>query len=174
MPENAGSIGAAGGDSGARPRWVALHSVNVRICHWINVVAGAYLLLSGIHIFLDFPELYWGHTGYQGYPAIFRLADWGISWDEAGAMGDRRWGRNYHFTFAWVFLVNGLVYFGWNLATGRFRERLVPAGTSSPPLTSGVTSARTCPGACARATPPPATACCRRSPIFFCSSSTCP
>ena len=126
MPENAGSIGAAGDDSGAGPRWVVLHSYNVRICHWINVVAGAYLLLSGIHIFLDFPELYWGHTGYQGYPAIFRLADWGISWDEAGAMGDRRWGRNYHFTFAWVFLVNGLVYFGWNLATGRLRERLVP------------------------------------------------
>ena len=41
-------------------------------------------------------------------------------------MGDRRWGRNYHFTFAWVFLVNGLVYVGWNVATGRFRERLVP------------------------------------------------
>ena len=29
------------------------HSFNVRICHWINVVACAYLLWSGIHIFLD-------------------------------------------------------------------------------------------------------------------------
>ena len=108
------------------PRWIALHSYNVRICHWINVVASAYLLLSGIHIFLDFPELYWGHTGYQGYPAVFRLADWGISWDEAGALGNRMWGRNYHFTFAWVFLLNGLVYAGWSLATGHFRDRLLP------------------------------------------------
>jgi hypothetical protein len=50
------------------------------------------------------PELYWGHTGYRGYPAFFRLSDWGLSWDAAGALGDRRWGRNYHVTFAWVFL----------------------------------------------------------------------
>ena len=112
-------------DPGAS-RWIVLHSFNVRICHWINVVAGGYLLLSGIHIFLDFPELYWGHTGYQGYPAVFRLADWGISWDAAGAMGNRMWGRNYHFTFAWVFLVNGLVYAGWSLARGHFRDRLLP------------------------------------------------
>ena len=117
MSENAGP---------GAPRWIRFHSYNVRICHWINVVAGAYLLLSGIHIFLDFPELYWGHTGYQGYPAIFKLSDWGISWDEAGALGNRMWGRNHHFTFAWVFLINGLVYAGWSIATGHFRNRLLP------------------------------------------------
>ena len=96
----------------ARPaadRSITVHSYSVRICHWINVVACAYLLWSGVHILLDFPELYWGNTGYRGYPAAFRLEDWGLSWDEAGALGDRRWGRNYHFTFAWVFLINGLV-----------------------------------------------------------------
>lgn len=48
-----------------------------------------------------------GHTGYRGYPAAFRLEDWGLSRDEAGSLGDRRWGRNYHFTAAWVFLING-------------------------------------------------------------------
>jgi len=105
----------------------AVHSYNVRICHWINLVACIYLLWSGIHILLDFPELYWGNTGYRGYPAAFRLEDWGLSWDEAGALGDRRWGRNYHFTFAWVFLVNGVVYVGWNLYTRHFRDRMVPA-----------------------------------------------
>ena len=103
-----------------------VHSFNVRFCHWINVIASGYLLLSGIHIFLDFPELYWGHTGYQGYPAIFRLADWGLSWDEAGALGNRMWGRNYHFTFAWVFVINGLVYVAWNIARGHFRSVLLP------------------------------------------------
>jgi thiosulfate reductase cytochrome b subunit len=103
------------------------HSYNVRICHWINVVACAYLFWSGVHIFLDFPELYWGNTGYRGYPAAFRLADWGLSWDEAGAIGDRRWGRNYHFTVAWVFLINGLVYVGWNLYSRHFRSQMVPA-----------------------------------------------
>ena len=103
-----------------------VHSFNVRFCHWINVIASGYLLLSGIHVFLDFPELYWGHTGYQGYPAIFRLADWGLSWDEAGALGNRMWGRNYHFTFAWVFVINGLVYVAWNIARGHFRSALLP------------------------------------------------
>jgi len=103
------------------------HSYNVRICHWINVVACVYLLWSGVHIFLDFPELYWGHTGYRGYPAAFRLADWGLSWEAAGALGDRRWGRNYHFTVAWVFLLNGLVYVAWNLYSTHFRARMWPA-----------------------------------------------
>jgi thiosulfate reductase cytochrome b subunit len=104
-----------------------VHSYSVRICHWINVVACVYLLWSGVHILLDFPELYWGHTGYRGYPAAFRLADWGLSWDEAGRLGDRRWGRNYHFTFAWVFLINGLVYVGWNLYSRHFRNQMWPA-----------------------------------------------
>ena len=77
---------------------------------------------------LDFPELYWGNTGYRGYPAAFRLEDWGLSWDDAGKLGDRRWGRNYHFTFAWVFLINGVVYVGWNLYSRHFRSRMMPAG----------------------------------------------
>jgi len=106
-----------------------IHSYNVRICHWINVVACVYLLWSGVHIFLDFPELYWGHTGYRGYPAAFKLADWGLAWDEAGKLGDRRWGRNYHFTFAWVFLINGLVYVSWNLYRKHFRDQMWPSGT---------------------------------------------
>jgi thiosulfate reductase cytochrome b subunit len=104
-----------------------VHSYNVRICHWVNVVACTYLLVSGVHIFLDFPELYWGHTGYRGYPAAFRLADWGLTWEEAGALGNRRWGRNYHFTFAWVFLINGAIYVGWNLYSTHFRDRMLPA-----------------------------------------------
>jgi thiosulfate reductase cytochrome b subunit len=112
-----------------RPAAGTVHSYSVRICHWINVVACVYLLWSGVHILLDFPELYWGHTGYRGYPAAFRLADWGLSWDEAGRLGDRRWGRNYHFTFAWVFLINGLLYVGLNLYTKHFRNQMWPSRT---------------------------------------------
>jgi thiosulfate reductase cytochrome b subunit len=104
-----------------------VHSYNVRICHWINVIACAVLLWSGVHMLLDFPELYWGNTGYRGYPAVFRLADWGLSWDEAGKLGDRMWGRNYHVTFAWVFLLNGLAYVGWNVWSRHFRDRMLPA-----------------------------------------------
>lgn len=119
-------MSATAHDESASGRWVTLHTPNVRICHWINVIACGYLFVSGVHIFLDFPELYWGHTGYQGYPAIFKLSDWGLSWDEAGELGNRMWGRNYHVTFAWVFVLNGLVYVGWNLRRRRLGH-LVPS-----------------------------------------------
>lgn len=106
--------------------WIYRHSVNTRICHWLIVISFAYLVVSGAHIFLDFPELYWGKVGFQGYPAFFRLADWGISWDEAGAIGDRRWGRNYHFLFAWVFVLSGLVYLTLNIWNKRFYRKMFP------------------------------------------------
>jgi thiosulfate reductase cytochrome b subunit len=107
--------------------WIRRHSLSVRICHWINVIAFAFLVLSGIHIFLDFPELYWGEVGFQGHPAVFRLADFGLSWEESDALGDRRWGRNYHFLFAWVFAINGLIYVSLNLLTRHFRRRMLPS-----------------------------------------------
>jgi thiosulfate reductase cytochrome b subunit len=102
------------------------HNFTVRICHWINVVCLGYLLASGLMIFLQFPELYWGKVGFQGYPAFFRLSDWGISWEEADAMGNRLWGRNYHFLFAWIFLINGVVYLAWNLWQKRFYAKMLP------------------------------------------------
>lgn len=108
-------------------KWVVRHSYNVRICHWINVISFGFLLTSGVHVFLDFPELYWGDVGYRGHETIFRLSDWGLSWDEAGALGDRRWGRNYHFLFAWVFLFNGLIYLLWNICNRHFGKNIVPA-----------------------------------------------
>lgn len=117
---------------------VRRHSLNARLCHWINLIAIGYLLVSGVHIFLDFPELYWGKVGFQGHPAAFRLADWGISWDQAGAWGDRRWGRNHHFTFAWVFVLNGLVYAGWSLYKRHFSGMLPRRATAdSTPRTYG-------------------------------------
>lgn len=106
--------------------WIYRHSINARICHWLIVISFVYLLVSGTHIFLDFPELYWGKVGFQGHPAFFKLSDWGISWDEAGAIGDRRWGRNYHFLFAWIFVINGIIYLALNLWNKRFYQKMLP------------------------------------------------
>ncbi len=102
------------------------HNLNVRICHWISVVAFGYLVVSGVHVFLDFPELYWGKVGFRGHEAAFKLSDWGISWDEAGRMGNRKWGRNYHFLFAWISVITGVIYVGWNLWNKHFRRNLFP------------------------------------------------
>ena len=99
--------------------WIYRHSLSARICHWVMALSFFYLLYSGVMIFLHFPELYWGKVGFQGYPAIFKLEDWGISWEDAERLGDRRWGRNYHYLFAWIFVINGIVYLfcnGWRKA----------------------------------------------------------
>ena len=78
-------------------------------------------------IFLQFPELYWGKVGFQGYPAVFRLSDWGLSWEEADALGNRRWGRSYHYLFAWIFIFNGVIYLGWNLWQKKFYRKMLPS-----------------------------------------------
>ena len=106
--------------------WVHRHTANARICHWIMAISFFYLLYSGIMIFLHFPELYWGKVGFQGYPAIFKLEEWGISWERAEELGDRRWGRNYHYTFAWVFVINGLIYLFWNGWQKKFYMKMLP------------------------------------------------
>lgn len=36
-------------------------------------------------------------------------------------------GRRWHFFFAWLFVLNGLVYLGWGLASGHFRRDLWPS-----------------------------------------------
>ena len=102
------------------------HSLNSRICHWIMALSFFYLLYSGVMIFLHFPELYWGKVGFQGHPAIFKLEDWGISWELAERLGDRRWGRNYHYLFAWIFVINGLVYLLWNGVRKEFYLKIFP------------------------------------------------
>ena len=107
--------------------WTYRHSYNARICHWIMALSFFYLLYSGIMIFLHFPELYWGKVGFQGYPAIFRLEDWGISWERAEELGDRRWGRNYHYMFAWVFVLNGIIFLAWNAWQKKFYRKMLPS-----------------------------------------------
>ena len=124
----------------ANKNWIHRHTTNARICHWIMVISFFYLLYSGIMIFLHFPELYWGKVGFQDYPAIFKLEDWGISWERAEELGDRRWGRNYHYTFAWVFVLNGLIYLIWNSWQKKFYRKMLPTSQelSIPHLKSEV------------------------------------
>jgi thiosulfate reductase cytochrome b subunit len=107
--------------------WVLRHSLNVRICHWINAVAFFGLLITGFAIFLTYPELYWGHVGYRGHAPALRLADIGLDTPLAWTEETRRWGRNYHFTFSWLFAINGLIYLIWNALRKHFRRRLLPA-----------------------------------------------
>jgi thiosulfate reductase cytochrome b subunit len=48
------------------------------------------------------------------------------SWATIPSYQDLATGRRWHFFFAWVFVINGLVYFLYGLLSGHFRFDLVP------------------------------------------------
>jgi len=49
------------------------HRLAVRIMHWINVVAIAVLLMSGLQIFNAHSALYWGQSSYSGRPPVLQI-----------------------------------------------------------------------------------------------------
>lgn len=110
------------------------HSLAVRICHWINALVFAGLVITGFAIFLTYPELYWGHVGYRGYSSALRLADLGIVTGLEWTDESRRWGRNYHFSFAWIFAINGLSYVGCTLWRRSYRYKLLPTREELRPV----------------------------------------
>src|SRR5512142_1952574 len=102
------------------------HALAVRVMHWINVVAVAVLLMSGLQIFNAHPALYWGKSSYTGagplwapgpFPGWITLPD--VQWL---AMG-RRW----HFFFAWLFVANGIAYLAYAVASRHLTRDLWPA-----------------------------------------------
>jgi thiosulfate reductase cytochrome b subunit len=142
---------------------VPRHSALTRLTHWLNVLALALLLMSGLQIFNAHPALYWGATSNFERPWLsmsmstreaddaprgittlgpYRFDTTGLfGWSGEAGMREKRgfprWatlpsyrsladGRRWHFFFAWVFAVNGLVYLGWSLAGGHVRRDLLP------------------------------------------------
>ena len=57
----------------ARSRGYLRHRWPVRLMHWINVLAFALLLLSGLQIFNAHPALYWGKSSYTGEPPVLQM-----------------------------------------------------------------------------------------------------
>lgn len=142
------------------------HALVTRVCHWINVLCIAVLLMSGLQIFNAHPALYWGQYGADnddsrrwleigamdgpdGRPVgmtrvgpvmVETTGVLGLSTASNGALtaiGFPGWatlpsyrdlatGRRWHFFFAWVFIINGLVYLTVSLATGHLGRDLLP------------------------------------------------
>ncbi|WP_028749642.1 cytochrome b/b6 domain-containing protein [Rhizobium mesoamericanum] len=151
-------------DHGQYPRTIFIrrHSVATRLTHWLNVLCLSFLLLSGLQIFNAHPELYWGHYGSDGDPAVLtigssdeggnprgfvRIAGLKIpttgvlgmsnvdgeqtsrafpSWATIPSFQDLAAGRRWHFFFAWLFVINGIVYLGFSVLSGHFRRDLAP------------------------------------------------
>jgi len=91
----------ASAEATIHPRWV-------RVCHWINAVAILVMIGSGWQIYDASPLFRFE------FPKQITLGGW-----LAGAL-------LWHFAAMWVLVVNGLVYVGLGLATGRFRRKLLP------------------------------------------------
>ncbi len=138
------------------------HALPVRITHWLNVLAMAILLLSGLQIFNAHPALYWGDRSDRDRP-LFALSArltpegpvgvtrvLGHEFETTGILGWSRvagggyeprgfpswatlpgpqWlamGRRWHLFFAWLLVINGLVYLGWSLRSRHLTRDLVP------------------------------------------------
>ena len=118
IPRAEGSIAAH------RYRYVR-HAWPVRLMHWVNVWALLVLLMSGLQIFNAHPALYWGQSSYTGQPPLWEI-DGFPSWATLPGTQWLAMGRRWHFFFAWVFVINGLLYFAYSLRSGHLARDLLP------------------------------------------------
>jgi len=86
-----------------------LHPLPLRVMHWINAVAMLVMITSGWGIYNDSVIIGGLHFGQ-----FFRLGDW--------AAESLLW----HFAGMWFLAINGLCYLTYGIASGRFREKLLP------------------------------------------------
>ncbi|MEJ7137021.1 cytochrome b/b6 domain-containing protein [Amphibiibacter pelophylacis] len=80
----------------------------LRAVHWINVLAVLVMILSGWRIYNASPIFSFS------FPGEYTLGGW-----LGGAI-------LWHFAAMWVLVLNGLLYLGMNLGTGRMRQRFFP------------------------------------------------
>ena len=100
------------------------HSLPVRIMHWVNFVALAIMLMSGLQIFNAYPVLNWGQSSYSQTPPLLVLAHGFPSWI---TLPSGRWlamGRRWHLFFAWIFVINGLAYVIYTIASRHLHRDL--------------------------------------------------
>ena len=88
---------------------VRLHPAPVRVMHWINAVAIFIMIGSGWKIYND--DVIFGFLHFPDAIVIGKWAQYGLQW---------------HFFGMWIFVLNGLAYLGYGLASGRFRRKLLP------------------------------------------------
>ena len=85
-----------------------IHPLVVRITHWINALAVLMMITSGWQIYNAAPLFAFT------FPDSLTLGGW-----LAGAL-------QWHFAAMWLFVLNGLVYVVYGLASGHFRKKLLP------------------------------------------------
>lgn len=95
------------------------HPLAIRWFHWLNFPVLALMIWSGLWIYWanDVYRLGWGNTTllkffpksfYEAFHIPFKLAQ-GMAW---------------HFVLMWLFALNGVLYVGYTLVSGAWRELL--------------------------------------------------
>src|SRR5438876_10047448 len=92
----------------AQAQWVKVHPLVVRVTHWINAVAILVMVASGWRIYNASPLFPFR------FPNELTLGGW-----LAGAL-------QWHFAALWLLVLNGIVYVGFGIISGRFRLKLLP------------------------------------------------
>ncbi|VTR98919.1 cytochrome b/b6 domain-containing protein [Tuwongella immobilis] len=92
----------------------------VRMTHWINGPVLLIMIWSGLLI-------YWAHDEYAIRIGDFTLVKFFPEWFYRVLHLERQLavGLAWHFLFMWLFLLNGLVYFGFTFWSGAWRD-LIP------------------------------------------------
>jgi thiosulfate reductase cytochrome b subunit len=124
------SVAAATSDTPV-PTHIARHSLLVRITHWIITLSFFALLITGAEILISHPRFYWGETGNDLTPTLFRipipasrhLVPTGYKFTLPDQNG---WSRALHFQAAWVVVLTGLLYGMYGFVSGHFRKHLLP------------------------------------------------
>ena len=109
------------------------HSALVRVTHWITALCFLALLVSGVEIVISHPRFYWGETGNDLTPTLFKLpipASRNLVPTGYGyVLPDQNgWSRYLHFQSAWIAVLTGLLYTIFGLFTGHLRKNLLPRG----------------------------------------------
>jgi thiosulfate reductase cytochrome b subunit len=90
------------------------HPWPIRFCHWLNTISLFVMAGSGLQIFMAFPSF--GPKIPQkdliNLPRALGLGGW-----LAG-------GLQWHLTFAWIYVVTGLIYVAYQIFSGNFRQAL--------------------------------------------------
>src|SRR5258708_29083561 len=90
------------------------HPFIVRLCHWVNAVALFVLVGSGLQIFRAFPS----------FGAKIPQKDL-LHWPKALAIGGWLGGAlQWHLTFTWIYIATGLVYLGYQIFSGNYKQVL--------------------------------------------------
>lgn len=100
------------------------HPLTVRITHWLNVLAMTVMVMTGINILMAHPHLYWGLRSTFDSPWI--SLPMAPNWMMIPQGRDLATARSWHFLFAWIFVLNGLVYLAFIVIGGRLHRLLEP------------------------------------------------